>query len=469
MKTKKYMQIVKYATIFLFLICCFSLFAQETGIKPYAENNRFWEYQGKPVLLLGASSNDNLFQNPDVVDELNVMRSIGANYVRCTLSGRDVGDEWPFWRNARFFNLNKFNPDFWKNLDDFLKFTKERNIFVQIEIWAFHDFMGGWERNPWNPALNNVFTEENTKLQSKNYGENRIAKHDFFFSVPVLNNDTLLLSYQKTFVDQLVSVSFKYDHVLYCITNEIFTQYSPEWGWFWAAYLKEKASEAGVEIQVTEMFQNTDVLHEQHHASINHPEVYSYIDLSQNSTTDNQKHWEQLEKVRQSTAGSPRPINHVKIYGGARGEWTDGPNHGIERFWRNLIGGSAGMRFHRPPAGIGISNRAQAQIKSAALLAGEYDFFTSEPDVNFGLMDEREEDETYLATNQHEEVVVYFSDGGQIMVDFTGFSGIYKLQWLNLEGSNWYRETEIEGEQIIELNAPHAGGWIALLKKLPEN
>ena len=33
-------------------------------IRPYAKNPRYWQYNGKPVMLLGGSNDDNLFQWP---------------------------------------------------------------------------------------------------------------------------------------------------------------------------------------------------------------------------------------------------------------------------------------------------------------------------------------------------------------------------------------------------------------------
>ena len=449
---------------FIFLVCSTISRAQDTGIKPYTKNPSYWEYQNRPVLLIGGSDNDNLFQSDDVATKLDKLKAAGGNYIRCTLSCSDPGDEWPFWRAGLRFNLNKFNPEFWKKLDAFFKLTADRGIIVQLEIWDFHDFVDIWERNPWNPAINNVFTVENTNLKER-YSKSEAVKHDFFFSVPKLNNDELLLRYQKMFVDQLLAVSFNYNHILYCITNEIFKQYSSEWGWFWAKYLKEKSAQAGVKIQVTELYQEQDITQKQHMDAQQHPEIYSFIEASPNSCIAGEKHWERLQKAREVIVKNPRPVNNVKIYGGPLGSWTGGPEHGIQRFWRNIIGGAASVRFHEVPEGIGISDRALAHIKSAQLLTNEYDFFTSQPDVNFSLLKEREADEAYLASNADRDMVVYFPDGGQIVVDFTRFAGAYILKWLNLEGANWYSEKEIQGGRPQELATPFAGQWIALFKK----
>ena len=44
-------------------------------IQPWSENPRYWQYKGKPVLLLGGSKDDNLFQIPDLQEHLDEMRS----------------------------------------------------------------------------------------------------------------------------------------------------------------------------------------------------------------------------------------------------------------------------------------------------------------------------------------------------------------------------------------------------------
>jgi hypothetical protein len=450
----------------LTIISSIGIIAQDFNskrIQPYKGNNYFWQYDGKPVLLVGGSSDDNLFQIENLKEELDLIKSSGGNYLRNTMSCRDSDNVAPFEKSGNLYDPNEFNEEYWQRLERFLELTSERNIFVQVEIWAFHDFTGYWPSNPWNPLNNTLFSETNTNLKSETYGDRPTYISQFFNSVPKLNNDTLLLSYQQKFVDKLLSIALKYDHVLYCITNEIFSQYSPEWGWYWADYIKKKANEEGKQVDVTEMYQSVDLQHEQHKASLDHPEIFSYIELSQNSANTNQNHWELLQWARAYISQNPRPINHTKTYGGLMGFWTDGPNHGIERFWRSIIGGAASVRFHRPPAGIGISERAQMHIKSASILAQEYDFFTSVPDANSTLLFEREPDEAYLAVNSGENLVVYFPDGGDIVFNLTNYPKTYKLKWLNIEAAEWIRESTIKGGSVIELTAPFMGNWLALL------
>ena len=46
-------------------------------IQPYRKNLRYWPHKGKPVLLLGGSKDDNLFQIPELEEHLDLLASVG--------------------------------------------------------------------------------------------------------------------------------------------------------------------------------------------------------------------------------------------------------------------------------------------------------------------------------------------------------------------------------------------------------
>lgn len=48
-------------------------------IQPYKANPRYWQYKGEPVLLLGGTKDDNLFQIPDIEEHLDLLASVGGN------------------------------------------------------------------------------------------------------------------------------------------------------------------------------------------------------------------------------------------------------------------------------------------------------------------------------------------------------------------------------------------------------
>jgi hypothetical protein len=67
----------------------------DDAIQPWQENPWYRQYKSEPVLLLGASSDDNLFQWPAdrLIPHPASMKAAGANYVRCTMSDR-VDRRW---------------------------------------------------------------------------------------------------------------------------------------------------------------------------------------------------------------------------------------------------------------------------------------------------------------------------------------------------------------------------------------
>lgn len=113
-------------------------FAAE-AIDIYPENPRYWAYKGDPVLLIGGSVEDNLFQIPDLAAHLDLLASVGGNYVRNTMSSRDPGNVWPFKKVGERYGLEQWDETYWQRFEDFLRLTAEREIFVQIEVWATFD------------------------------------------------------------------------------------------------------------------------------------------------------------------------------------------------------------------------------------------------------------------------------------------------------------------------------------------
>ena len=439
-------------------------------IQPYSENPRYWQYQGKPVLLLGGTKDDNLFQVSDLKEHLDLLAACGGNYIRNTMSARDDGNVQPFQRlDSGKYDLRRWNPEYWRRLKRMLRLTQEREIFVQIEIWAFHDFnRQTWLANPWRPANNINYTEGDTSLrnESVNLGS---SKQEFFFTVPAVNHDRVVLQYQQRFVDQILEHTLEYDHVLYCITNEIHPQFPPEWGWYWAEYIRAKASEVGKNIEVTEMLWEPDMQSEQQTASLDRPEIYSFFECSQNSANSGQENGDYMQYIYSQLQDHPRPINHVKIYGADTGpSWAGDSVSAERRFWRNIIGGSASSRFHRPPTGIGLNDTAQAHLRSMRLLTSELDLFTCRPDIDYRLLKDRAPDEAYLIYEEGTQYAVFFPAGGAVGLDLEGAAGPFRLKWLDIRNSTWTRVSTMEGGRVIQLEPPDARLWLALVQRVSD-
>ncbi|MEX0324029.1 MAG: hypothetical protein AB3N63_17860 [Puniceicoccaceae bacterium] len=435
------------------------------GISPSLANASYWQYNGEPILLLGGSSEDNLFQVDNLQAELDRILSCGGNYVRNTLSSRDPGNVWAFGidKESGKYDLNTWNDVYWERLDSFFKLTSEREIFVQVELWATFDFYReSWLLNPFNPRNNINYNTDRTRISEDIPTHPTRCDNRFFWSVPMQDNNMPVLAYQQKFIDKVLSYSLKYDHILYCIDNE--TSVTAAWGRFWAEYIHKKAEESGRKVYVTEMWDPHDLNHISHRESFDHPETYDFVEISQNNHKKGQQHWDNglMQLARLDNPHLRRPVNNVKTYGSDSGRHGHGSQNGKESFIRNIFFGSASTRFHRPPSGQGISDEAMNVIQSTRMITDSIDFFSST--VANSLLQEREDNEAYCRSIRDNEAIVFFTDGGevQLMVE----PGMYSIRWLDISQSRWGSNSTAAATSNLTLKPPADGMWFALIQPL---
>ena len=463
-------------------------------IQPYAGNPAYWQYKNSPVLLLGGSSDHNLFQHTSrgLDDELDRLVEYGGNYLRCVMSSREPGNVYPFYQDPEtgLFDLEQWNVEYWDRFDYFLRATNERDIIVQVEIWASYDFytrishvrdgLTAWDRNPFNPRNNINYTEDQSGLTSVFQSNGYQIINPFFNTTLPLHKPfdfearPMVLGFQQRFVDKLLSVSLNYEHVLYCIDNE--TNADPQWPLYWSKYIRQKALEQDKTIEVTEMWDTFDptdgavkeavvqdpathffVLRSGVSNTLCDPENYSFLDISNHNAQTGETHYKTghyiWEKIRNS--GNIRPVNNVKIYGAGEGGWNGTTRDGLERFWRNIFAGAASVRFHRPAAGLGNSDLAMTHIRSMRMLTGSVDIFSSCPANH--LLGERDENEAFCLANSSGEYLLFFPSGGKVRIDAA--PGTYSVRWLDVSSSAWDEPETAELPGIVR--PPGDGFWAA--------
>jgi len=453
----------------------------EDRIQPYSQNPHYWQYKNKPVMLLGGSQTDHIFLLENLEAHLDEIQEVGGNYVRNTMSQREGVELKPHrLLPDGTFDLEQWNEGYWTRLQNMLKWTSEREIFVQIEVWDRFDYSTeNWKISPWNPANNVNYTYAQTGFDAEYPKHSGQDLQPFFHSIPGMPRYDakldLIRKYQEAFVDKMLSYSLDYGHVLYCMDNE--TSTPAAWGQYWIEFIKARAAEKDVTVCTTDMFDDAFQAEKAEHTPLifQDPEHYMFADISQvNSRNYGETHWERLQWLLQQVDAHPRPSNHTKIYGsGYYAFGTGGPEDGVERFWRNVIGGSASSRFHRPDAGNGLNDFARGSIKAARLLEERIKFWDIEPRME--LLSDRGENEAYLAAKPGELYALYFTDGGSASLDLTDAPGLFAITWISISQgitvqtgeTLGYRSQEktIDGGSVVALSAPYKGGWIAALVK----
>lgn len=421
-------------------------------------NPFFWQFRGRPVLLLGGSGDDNLFQwtGRKLTDHLDLLLSVGGNYLRNTMSDRggfpeDVEDAKPFKRleDGRY-DLTRWNPQYWERLENFLRETSERDIVVQVTLWDPHDWIKErWKGHHWNPRNNVSYGPfEGTHEPTRD-------DHALFYTVPGLEDIPEVRVHQEKFVRKILEYTLPCDHVLHNVENE--SMAPPRWQDYWARFMREEADRQGEEIQVTSMVTGEDEAYER---VISRTELYSYLDFSQLTVGYCREVYERARRLRSAVQKTgPRPVNYVKIYRLERGS-------PFRRFWAALFAGAAAARFHRDQDawGTGLNGESQAHILSARKFADRADLFALAPPDRECLKN-RSRAEIYLLSEPGKQHAVAFLKGGETDLDLPEASRDYRGRWLDAACSKWRGDVELRGGETAHIEAPGEGIWVLLLRK----
>ncbi|MDT3435503.1 hypothetical protein [Haloarcula sp. 1CSR25-25] len=471
--------------------------SNQPGIKPWDSNPRYWEYRGEPIILIGATDNDALFQwgqpteaiedqlhretegpscvTPDkdhyhLVKQMDRLVRSGGNFVRNTMGARREGDVYPFLkREDGLYDLDEWNEEFWELYDLFLKETYRRDIIPQIELWDGHNYQSRteqsdgfpqWEAQPFNPQNNINYTEEETILTKKYTAGYKKETHPFFKSIPALRDDEILLSYQEKFVEKVLFHSFEYNHVLFCIQNESWADQS--WSNYWREFIQMLADRERKEhVYVSDMRRDSaSVAPVTEHG-------FDYAEVSQSGVSSGEQHHQVIAEGWKELSNEPVPMNSTKQYGNDEIEWTDGSHEGIARLWRSLFSGQAAVRNHRPPYGLGQKPIALNHVKSLRTVADlikPHNCFPHQTEK--GRLTNRSEDECYLLVNPGRVYAIYFPDSGHVRLDVSEFNGHVSRRWLMANQAQWsgkWENVEADEGDEIELETSGAEHMVAIV------
>ncbi len=449
---------------------------RQNRIAPSATNRRFWEINGTPTLLFGGSNTHNLFQwhGAKLTEHLDLLVECGGNYVRNTMSDREAHGVPAFAAGPDgVFDLESWNDEYWERLSSFLDETGKRGIVVHLTLWDQHDLSQAlWEHHPWNPACN------------VNYDATALSDAKVFFRT-VDDGNSVLIGYQRRFVERVLETTLPYGHVLYNIGNEAWTGVA--WERYWADLIHERAAAMGVSAYVTAMHiaPETTV-----RSTISNRRSFDFADVSQVNQEAmgrmGRRHMDSLLLWRSLIPeADPFPMTIEKVYGGGdRDDRQFGSTRMAQhRYWRNVFGGCSSVRFHRPIkegwAGLGLTEPAQAMIRSMRLFVEAFDVTRAAP--HDAIITEPGEDGPYCLARLGAAYAFLFLNGGSVTFDPWFDLPSFHCRWLDVDASRWSdREEQIAvdwheytiwtGESArvprygrATLRAPGDGIWVAVL------
>jgi hypothetical protein len=210
-------------------------------------------------------------------------------------------------------------------------------------------------------------------------------------------------------------------------------------------------------------------------AVFDHPEIYPFLELSETSTrfSDYDELWRNLEVIRDYTAGSPRPMTNVKVYGGGDKSTFRERRPTIHRFCELVCAGRSAVRFHRPVRGgengMGLNPAAQACLTAVRRFCDLVEPWRCTPNID--LLGDRDENEAYMLANPGVAygILITGSHGdGRLRLDTRSHSGAYTLTWINLETGRPRKPKTVNATDELIIKAPVRGsqyGWLTALVK----
>ena len=94
-------------------------------IQPYVANPFYWQYRGEPLLLIGGTHDDNPFNSPSndptggnerLEDHLDLLASVGGNYLRNTMTHRGIFNVYPYLREPDILHDALDDPSAWTSI-----------------------------------------------------------------------------------------------------------------------------------------------------------------------------------------------------------------------------------------------------------------------------------------------------------------------------------------------------------------
>jgi hypothetical protein len=398
----------------------------------------FADPKGKPLLLTGLYVWD-IFSDPtfDYQAFFRRLKDNSLNFARVWVMWGWEEENWlcPYERTGpglakdgrAKFNLDKFNPFFFKHLKDVLESAKREGIYLQLVIfdaWCLKNSEGHWDRHCFNGANN---------VNGVNADKNGDGKGLEFCSL----KDEKIVAYQKRFIDKLLEVCAPYENIFFEVANENY--YDRKWEEEMGKYIKEKEKRQRIKHLVMPLdMPNHDG------AGI---KVWNLEALKEGF----KKAYERFNQpLIMDTDGIGEPEEDVI----RRAFWTAFVSGGHFDFLDSALSPQTGGGALNP-----LRDRVYKQMGYIAQIGRKVEFWKMKP------MDEVVVKGTAFAFGEAgKSYVVYLPYGGRIQLRLNS-PGLFHYRWFDPREGIFKGEGMFNGERAYYLTSPGEGDWALLIEK----
>ncbi|MGC8842723.1 MAG: putative collagen-binding domain-containing protein [bacterium] len=403
-----------------------------------ANPHYFLAPEGKPLLLTGVYVWD-IFSNPkfDYKSFFHRLKENSLNFARVWVMWGWEEENWlsPYERTGpglakdgrAKFNLDSFNPFFFKHLKDVLEEARREGIYLQLVVfdaWCLKNSEGHWDRHCFNGANN---------VNGVNADKNGDGMGLEFCSL----RDEKIVAYQKRFIDKLLEVCSSYENIFFEVANENY--YDREWEKELGRYIKEKEKKQKVRHLVMP------------------------LDMP-NHDGAGIKTWD-LKTLKEGFRKAYEKFNQPLIMD------TDGigePSDDVIRraFWTAFVSGGHFDFLDSalsPQTGGGALNPLRSnvyrQMGYIAQLSKKMDFWRMKP------MDEIViEGTAFVLGEKGKSYVVYLPYGGRMKLKLES-PALFRYRWFNPREGVFRGEGMFKGDRVHYFTPPSDGDWAILIER----
>jgi hypothetical protein len=327
------------------------------------------------------------------------------------------------------FNLEKFNPNYFKRLKQRVELAAENDIYVSVmlfEGWGLQFSPDAFENHPFHPenninGINGDANGDGSAVEIHTLGDDRIT------------------AIQEMYAKKVIETVNDFDNILYEISNENHPP-STEWQYHMINFIKEVEKE----------------MPKQHPAGM----TFQYKGGSNQTLFDSPADWISPNHEGGYRDNPPSGDGSKVIITDTDHLWGIGGN--AKWVWKSFLRGL--NPIFMDPYETKVLKKSfdsswvvpiRKSMGYTLMLARRMDLINMLPEPDLATSG-------YCLANPGREYLVYLPDSSEVTIDLTGFPGTYEVEWFDPISGVFKADEIIVGGYKVEMTSPFETGEAVL-------